>query len=109
MIILAVTGIATTWFDWGPFWKGYVLDICGPAWNYILFRNLFTSYRENKWTRFFKPDTTFLIFSLVLLGIEGMQYLEWYDSTFDPLDFVAYFSILLPIYMIDKALLRNVI
>ena len=35
LIIIGLTGISTTWFEWGDFWKGYVLDICGPAWNYL--------------------------------------------------------------------------
>lgn len=100
-IVLAGTGLATIWIDLGPFWKGYVLDITGPAWNYILFRGLFTSKRDNAWTRFFTPVITLSVFLVVCAGIEGVQYLELYDATYDPLDFLAYVSFLIPLFVID--------
>ena len=102
LVILGLTGIATVWTDLGPFWKGYVLDMTGPAWNYILFRGLFTGYKDNAWTRFFTPGRTFIIFILVCIGIEGMQYLEFYDATFDPWDLLAYGSILIPLFILDS-------
>jgi hypothetical protein len=101
LIILGITGISTTWIDLGSFWKGYVLDMTGPAWNYILFRGLFTAKADNAWTRFFTPWTTFLIFLAVCFGIEAMQYFELYDSTFDPWDLLAYVSLLTPIFLMD--------
>jgi len=100
-VVFTLTGLSTTWIDLGDFWKGYVLDITGPAWNYILFRNRFTAKSNNRWTRFFTPLTTVLIFSLVCIGIESAQYFELYDSTYDPWDFVAYFSLLIPLFLID--------
>lgn len=101
LVFFTLIGLSTTWFDFGDFWKGYVLDIAGPAWNYILFRNRFTAKRDNRWTRFFKPVRTFLIFSIVCIGIETAQYFELYDSTYDPWDFAAYFSLLVPLFLID--------
>jgi len=101
MMILVVLGLSTTWIKLGPFWNGYVLDIAGPAWNYILFRNLGTTYQDNAWTRFFTPAKTFFIFVIILYGIELMQYLKVYDSTYDPWDFLAYISLMLPLFIID--------
>lgn len=101
LIVLCLTGLATSWIDLGDFWKGYVLDMTGPAWNYILFRGVFTSYQENRWTRFFTPVRTFTIFVAVCFGIEGAQYLGLYDATFDPWDLPAYLSILLPLFILD--------
>jgi hypothetical protein len=101
LIICIVTGLSTNWIDFGSFWKGYVLDVTGPAWNYILFRNRFTAKKDNRWTRFFKPVKTFLIFSFVCIGIETAQYLELYDATYDPWDFAAYFSLLIPLFLAD--------
>ena len=101
MIIFGLTGISATWIESSDFLKGYVLDICVPAWNYILFRGLFTTYRENTWFRFFTPIRTFFIFVIVTFGIELLQYLEVYGSTFDPWDLLAYISLLLPIFIID--------
>ena len=102
LIVLCGTGIATTWMNFGAFWKGYVLDITGPAWNYILFRGLFTTQTDNAWTRFFTPKRTLFIFLAVCVCIEGAQYFSLYPATFDPWDFVAYVSILIPLYILDS-------
>lgn len=107
LVILCGTGLATMWFDLGTFWKGYVLDITGPAWNYILFRGLFTSYTNNAWFRFFTPKKTLIIFLLVCFGIETMQYFKIYESTFDPYDLLAYVSILIPLFIIDFKLYKQ--
>ena len=102
MFIFGLAGLSTVWFDTGDFWNGYGLDIMGPAWNYILFRGLFTGYRKTRWTAFFTPNRTLLIFIIVAYGIEGAQYLEWYESTFDPYDLIAYISLLIPLYLLDR-------
>lgn len=101
LVVLGATGLATNWVDLGDFWKGYVLDITGPAWNYILFRGLFTARSDNAWTRFFTPVRTFLIFLFVCIGIETAQYLELYEATYDPWDFLAYISLLCPLFVLD--------
>ncbi len=105
LVLLCGTGLATVWIKGlGPFWHGYVLDMTGPAWNYILFRGLHTSYAENAWTRFFTAKRTLAIFLLVCFGIEGAQYFNLYEATFDPLDFLAYISILIPLFLLDLRL-----
>jgi len=101
LVVLCSTGLATIWTDLGDFWKGYVLDITGPAWNYILFRGLYRNYTKNAWTRFFTPYRTLFIFLLVCTGIEIAQYLKLYDATYDPWDFLAYISILVPVFILD--------
>lgn len=102
LAVICLCGLSTTWFYLGKFWNGYVLDITGPAWNYILFRGLFTSYKNNTWTAFWTPTRTLVIFLAVCLGIEMLQYFKIYDSTFDPWDLIAYASLLIPLYIIDK-------
>lgn len=102
LIVLCGTGLATIWIDFGAFWKGYVLDITGPAWIYILFRGLFTSQTKNAWTRFFTPKRTLFIFLSVCVCIEGAQYLNLYEATYDPWDFLAYVSILIPLFLLDS-------
>ncbi|MEN8221789.1 MAG: hypothetical protein ABFR36_00910 [Acidobacteriota bacterium] len=101
IVVLGTTGLSTIWLNFGAFWKGYVLDIMGPAWNYILFRGLYTAWADNAWTRFFTPVRTFIIFILVCFGIETMQYFKIYESTFDPYDLLAYVSILIPLFILD--------
>jgi hypothetical protein len=101
LFVFLLMGLSTTWFDWGNFWNGYALDMAGPAWNYILFRGLFVAKADNRWTRFFTPKMTFGIFATACICFETIQYLELYDSTFDPLDFVAYGSILVLFFLLD--------
>jgi hypothetical protein len=107
LVVLCATGLATIWINLGDFWKGYVLDMTGPAWNYILFRGLFTNYRENAWTKFFTPWRTLFIFLLVCAGIEGIQYFNLYGATYDPWDFLCYVSILIPLFLVDSYLLKK--
>jgi hypothetical protein len=103
MVVLGATGLATNWIDLGAFWRGYVLDMTGPAWNYILFRGRFTARADNAWTRLFTPVRTLVAFVGVCTAIEGVQYLGLYGATFDPWDFIAYISILVPLFLIDRA------
>jgi hypothetical protein len=100
-VVLCGTTLATIWIDFGAFWKGYVLDMTGPAWSYILFRGLFRAQTENAWTRFFTPKKTLFVCLLVCFCIEGTQYLKLYESTYDPWDFLAYVSILIPLFLLD--------
>ena len=95
--------MSTIWIDLGAFWKGYVLDMAGPAWNYILFRQLYTSKTDNIWTRFFTPIRTLILFLGFCFGVELSQYWELYPATYDPWDFLAYISLLLPVFAIDIA------
>jgi len=101
LVLFMGLGLSPVWFDAGNFGRGYLLDMFGPAWNYILFRGLFTSYAENAWTHFFTPKSTLFIFLSVCVLIESAQYFKLYDATFDPWDFLAYVSILLPVFLID--------
>jgi hypothetical protein len=50
---------------------------------------------------------TVIIFLLVSFAIEGAQYFELYDATFDPWDLLAYVSILLPLYVLDMRLFNS--
>jgi len=102
LLIFVVAGLSTIWIDLGNFWKGYVLDITGPAWNYILFRGLYTAKANNVWTRFFTPNRTFIIFLIICILVETLQYYNVYNSTYDKWDFLAYVSILVPVFIIDR-------
>jgi hypothetical protein len=107
LVILGTVGISSSWIRLGSFWNGYILDMTGPAWNYILFRGLFTVKTENAWSRFFTPVRTLLIFLVVCSGIEMAQFFGLYEATFDPWDFLAYVSLLLPVFIVDIISMRN--
>ena len=101
LILFGSIGLSTAFLDFGEFWRGYVLDITGPAWNYILVRRLSHAYADTAWTRFFKPLRTFLIFVLAAYAIEFAQYLQLYESTYDAWDLLAYVSLLIPVFLVD--------
>ncbi|NOX17713.1 MAG: hypothetical protein GXO87_05460 [Chlorobi bacterium] len=107
LFLLWGIGLSTIWIDLGPYWKGYALDMTGPAWNYILFRGLFTSKTDNAWTRFFTPKRTVTVFLIVCVGIETAQYFKLYNATFDAWDFLAYGSILIPLFLIDLKIIKR--
>lgn len=107
LVLLAATGLSTNLVDLGPFWRGYVLDMTGPAWTYILARLRYTRWVDNAWTRWFTPDRTFLLAVGACFLIEGIQYLDLYDATFDPLDLVAYLSLLTPAWLLDRTAVRG--
>ena len=101
LIVSGTLGVLPGWIQMGEFWSSYGLDIFGPVWNYILFRQLYTAYRNSRWRQFFNPWRTLIIFIVICYLIEGAQYLEWYDATFDPWDLLAYVVLLIPVFMID--------
>jgi len=45
-----------------------------------------------------------MLFVLVCVGIEGAQFFQLYDATFDPWDFIAYVSVLVPLFILDLRL-----
>lgn len=101
LVLLGTLGLATTFIPAQGFWSSYVLDIVGPAWNYILFRGLFTD-EPTPLSRFFNPETTLVLIACVCCFVEAGQYFGLYEAHYDPYDFVAYFSLLVPIYLADK-------
>ena len=101
LFILLITGLSTISFNLGSFGKGYVLDMVGPAWVYILFRGLFTAKADNVWTRYFTPTKTLILLLTACFGIETLQYFKIYNSTFDLFDLLAYISIIVPLFIID--------
>jgi len=89
------------------FWSSYVLDIVGPAWNYILLRGLYTSKKSTFMSLKFTPETAAFIILGTCVLVETAQYFKLYDAYFDPYDFLAYVSLLLPCYLLDKYLLNR--
>jgi hypothetical protein len=101
-MVLGAVGLAAGFIRGPRFWSGYVLDIVGPAWNYILIRGLFSKSQPAMLSRFVNPEAAFVLIATVCFLIEVAQYLELYDATYDPRDFLAYLSLLVPCYIVDR-------
>ncbi len=102
IILFGSTGLLTCVVKHPGFWSSYVLDITGPAWNYILIRGLFTPTKTTALSRYFTPEITIIFIIGTCYLIEFCQYIELYDSHYDPYDFLAYVSGVLPCYIADK-------
>ena len=83
------------------FWNNYLLDIVFPAFWYLTFRGI--SQKGNAHPLLQKLSPTIIFGSLVCLTftMESGQYFGFYWGTYDPIDFLAYLSILGPCYLID--------
>jgi len=103
LICFGLIALSSGLFKESKFWSGYVLDIAGPAWMYMLIRGQYNSKGRFLNIKFSPELALFLIITLSF-SIEIMQYLEVYNATYDPFDFLAYLSGTLVIYLIDKIL-----
>jgi hypothetical protein len=102
LIILCTVGLATGFYPVPGFWSSYVLDIVGPAWNYILIRGLFARNQTTPISGLFTPEVALGFISAVCFLVEAAQFLDLYEAHFDPFDFLAYVSLLVPCYAIDR-------
>ncbi len=92
----------------GGFWNSYVADIVGPAWAYIYMRGLVAKEQPTAIGRtFFLPELGALAVVSICVFAEFGQYFHLYDRTYDPYDFVAYGSLLLPCYFVDRWLFNG--
>ena len=107
LVILGTLGLATGFYPVQGFWSSYTLDIVGPAWNFILIRGLFAKNQPTFLSKLFTPDLALGSIVSVCFLVETAQYFGLYDAHFDPFDFLAYVSLLLPCYAIDKCLLHR--
>lgn len=84
------------------FWTSYAADIAGPAMGYILIRGQFNShgYLFNRLR--LSPIKAALLIVSICFFIETAQYLNLYKAHFDPYDYIAYISLVIPLYLIDK-------
>jgi hypothetical protein len=78
------------------------LDIVGPAWNYVLLRGLFSRTQPAMLSRLLTPEAALVLIIAARFLIEAAQYLQLYESHYDPFDFLAYVSLVVPCYMIDR-------
>jgi len=102
LIVLGSIGLMTCLIKIPGFWSGYVLDIVGPAWNYILLRGIYHSQNTSFLFIKFSPEGAVLLIMAICFIIETSQYLNFYNAYFDPYDYLAYVSLLLPVYFLDK-------
>lgn len=105
VIMLGLVSLSTGLLKLSVFWTSYVLDIAGPAWCYALIRGQYKSKDATFLTLKFSPELALIIILGICFIVEIMQFFKIYESTYDPYDFLSYFSGTFVIYLIDKWLL----
>ena len=89
------------------FWSGYAADMFGPVMTYILLRDIYNCSQSSVILFRVKPETALFITIGVSYTIETCQYFQIYQSTFDRCDYLAYISLLVPVYLADRLLLNR--
>ena len=106
LICFGLIALSSGVFKESNFWSGYVLDIAGPAWIYMLIRAQYNS--KGKFFNIkFSPELALFLIITLSFATEIMQYFEVYNSTYDPFDFLAYVSGTFVIYIIDKIIIKK--
>ena len=102
LIVLGIVSLSSGLVKTPGFWSSYLLDIAGPAWGYVLIRTQYIAGDSGFLSIRFSPEMALMIILIICFLIETAQYFEIYDAHFDPYDYLAYISVLLPVYLIDK-------
>lgn len=107
LILLGSLSLLTVFIRISGFWSSYILDMAGPAWIYILLRGQYTSKSSFPFFGQLTPAPIFFLCLGICFTIETSQYFSLYDAYFDPYDYLAYASIITPIFLIDKLLQKK--
>lgn len=106
LVILGSTVLATCLIRVPGFWSSYVLDMVGPAMGYILLRVQYNSKQSTFLSFKFTPESAALLIFGICFVIETSQYFKLYEAHFDAYDYVAYISLLIPCFLIDRWLIK---
>jgi hypothetical protein len=102
LITFGTVALASGLVESPGFWSSYLLDVVGPAWIYILIRELFAKTQPAMLARFVSPEGALAIVTVTCFLIEAAQYFRLYEAHFDPLDLVAYVSLAVSWYVADR-------
>ena len=100
-LFAVTTGGITQFVDFEGFVGSYWFDMAFPVFIYIYLRKTITLSGRNDSSPIHQNFALLLaLFPPFLL--ETAQYFNWYKGTFDPVDFLAYLSLVVPAYLIDR-------
>ena len=104
LIVLGIISLSSGLVKTPGFWSSYLLDIAGPAWGYVLLRAQYKTGDHRFLSFRFSPDLALIGIIVICYLIETAQFINLYDAYFDPFDYLAYISGIIPIYIFDKLL-----
>ena len=104
LIVLGIISLSSGLIRSPGFWSAYLLDIEGPAWGYVLLGARYKAGDSGFLTFRFSPEVALAVTIIICYLIKVAQSLEIYNPHFDPYDFLAYITGILPVYPVDKLL-----
>ena len=104
VILLGIVSLSSGLIKTPGFWSSYLLDIAGPALGYVLIRAQYKKEDSGFFSFRFSPEGALFTIIIICFLIETAQYLELYTAYFDPIDYLAYISGVLPVYLLDRFL-----
>jgi len=104
LIVLGIISLSSGMVKTPGSWLSYLLDIAGPAWGYVLLRAQYKTGDHRFLSFRFSPELALMVIIIICFLIETAQFLKLYDAHFDPFDFLAYISGIIPVYIFDKLL-----
>jgi hypothetical protein len=107
LVVLGIIALSSGLARAPGFWSSYVLDMVGPPWGYILLRGVFSRVQPAMLSRRLNPERALLLIVGICGLIEAAQYFHLYEAHYDPYDFLAYVSLILPAYAIDRLTLNR--
>ena len=106
LVILGLLSCAAAFTEASGVWNNYVFDMSFPAYLYILLRGIHNGKPLYPWSARFSPTLLFCFIVGISFLVESLQYFGYYKGYFDSVDYLAYLSILLPCYLLDKFSLK---
>ena len=107
LITLGIISLSSGFIKSPGFWTSYALDIAGPAWIYLLLRGQYNLEKSAFLSIKFTANQAISLVIGIGFIIEIMQYYKIYEAHYDPYDFIAYVSLSIPVYLLDKWLIRR--
>ena len=99
--------VGTALMEFEGFWSSYLFDIVFPTYLYIYLRGVFRGKHVHQQLSHLSPSMIFGALIAMTFTMEICQYFGYYKGHYDPIDFLAYISILGPFYLADKWSLRD--
>ena len=104
VIVLGIISLSSGLLKTPGFWSSYLLDIAGPAWGYVLLRAQYKAGDHRFLSLRFSREGALVTIIVICFTIETAQFFELYVAYFDPYDYLAYLSGILPVYLFDRLL-----
>lgn len=100
LLFTGITAAVSRFVELGGFLGSYWFDITFPAFIYIYARKLHLPTEKSTASRV-EYATALSLAIAPAIGFEFAQYFQFYDGTYDPYDFVAYISLVIPVFFLD--------